>query len=175
MSKFAESHDISYIKDLRISTLFKKVYSWFSDKWKFDIFLRFLKQRLWLFKNVQRLLKLGKYNYSKVSMNKNICQIIRLEYKPTNQYWAKWGDPWKTWNLEKRSQYQENLHKAIYVNFHKKKLLSPSQGLFKWNFIFWITPKIYHLKRTLVSLLLDTTKSPHSCLLLWNLKKWISP
>ena len=28
------------------------------------------------------------------------------------------------------SQNRENLHKAIYVNFHKKKLLLPNQGLY---------------------------------------------
>ena len=48
-------------------------------------------------------------------------------------------------NGEKRSQNQENLHKAIYVNFHKKKLLLPAQGLFKVNVIFQITEKLGHL------------------------------
>ena len=48
-------------------------------------------------------------------------------------------------NGEKRSQNQENLHKAIYVNFHKIKPLSLTQGLLKWSFIFWITQKLGHL------------------------------
>ena len=33
-------------------------------------------------KNVQRLLKLGKHNYNKVSLSKNICQIHSLELMP---------------------------------------------------------------------------------------------
>ena len=41
MSKFAEKHDFNDIKDLRISTLYKKEHSWFSDKSKFDFLLRF--------------------------------------------------------------------------------------------------------------------------------------
>ena len=48
-------------------------------------------------------------------------------------------------NREKRSQNRKNLHKAIYVNFHKKNLFLPTQGLFKWNFIFWITEKLGNL------------------------------
>ena len=35
LSKFAENHDFNDIKDLRISNLYKKVYSWFLDKSKF--------------------------------------------------------------------------------------------------------------------------------------------
>ena len=74
-------------------------------------------------------------------------------------------------NGEKRSQNWENLHKAIYVNF-----LSPTQGLFKWNFICWITQKLGHFfKEFLASLLVDTTKTPHSCLLIFNLKQRIPP
>ena len=38
-------------------------------------------------------------------------------------------------NGEKRSQNENNLHKAICVNFYKTKLLSPTQGFFKSNFI----------------------------------------
>ena len=38
LSKFAESHDISYVKDLRNSTLYKEVYSWFLEKSKFWFF-----------------------------------------------------------------------------------------------------------------------------------------
>ena len=34
-------------------------------------------------------------------------------------------------NEEKRSQIGENLCKAIYVSFHKIKLHTPTQGLFK--------------------------------------------
>ena len=45
LSKFAGSHDISDIKDFRILTLYKKVYSWFFDKPKFDFFLRFPEQK----------------------------------------------------------------------------------------------------------------------------------
>ena len=37
-STFTESHHISDIKDLRISTLYKKVHSWFLDKSKFWFF-----------------------------------------------------------------------------------------------------------------------------------------
>ena len=48
-------------------------------------------------------------------------------------------------NGVKRSQNWENLHKAIYANFHKKKLLLPTQILFKWNFIFWINQNLGHL------------------------------
>ena len=60
LSKFAESHDVSDVKNFRISILYKKVYSWFLDISKFDFFLRFSEQRQWLLKNFQRLLKLGK-------------------------------------------------------------------------------------------------------------------
>ena len=45
MSKFAENHDISDIKDLRTSTLYKKAYSWFLDKSNIDFFLRFPGQK----------------------------------------------------------------------------------------------------------------------------------
>ena len=38
LSKFAESHDINDIKELGIFTLYKKLYSWFLDKSKFDFF-----------------------------------------------------------------------------------------------------------------------------------------
>ena len=38
MRKFVESHDISDIKDFRISTLYEKVYSWLLDKSKFVFF-----------------------------------------------------------------------------------------------------------------------------------------
>ena len=38
LSKFAEGHDISDIKDLIISTLYEKVYSWLLDKSKFWFF-----------------------------------------------------------------------------------------------------------------------------------------
>ena len=48
-------------------------------------------------------------------------------------------------NREKQIQNRKNLHKAIYVNFHTKKLFIPTQGLFKWNFIFWITEKLGNL------------------------------
>ena len=140
MSKFTKSHNISDIKDLRILTFYKKVYSSFLYKSKFDFFLRFPE------KNVQRLLKLGNYNYSKVSINKNlsddppriqICQPVINQMRRSMKKLPK--------NGEKRSQNRENLHKAIYVNFLKKKLLSPTQGLFKWNVIFWITQNLGHL------------------------------
>ena len=45
LSKFTENHDFNDIKYLRISTLNKKVHSWFLDKSKFDFFLRFPEQR----------------------------------------------------------------------------------------------------------------------------------
>ena len=45
LSKLAESHDISDIKYLIISTLYKKEYSWCLDKSKFDFFLMFPEQR----------------------------------------------------------------------------------------------------------------------------------
>ena len=45
----------------------------------------------------------------------------------------------------KRSQNRENLDKAIYVNLYEKKFLLPTEGLFKWNFIFWIIQKLGHL------------------------------
>ena len=32
---------------------------------------------------------------------------------------------------EKESKNEENLHNAIYVNFDKARLLSPTQGFFK--------------------------------------------
>ena len=48
-------------------------------------------------------------------------------------------------NGEKWSPNGINLHKAIYVNFQKTKLFSSTQGLFKWNFICWITQKLGHL------------------------------
>ena len=44
-SKFAESHDLNDIKELKIFTAYKKVYSWFLDKSKFDFFVRFPEQK----------------------------------------------------------------------------------------------------------------------------------
>ena len=40
LRKCAENHDSNDIKDLGISTLYKKAHSWFSVKPKFDFFLR---------------------------------------------------------------------------------------------------------------------------------------
>ena len=37
----AKIHDINYLKDLRISTLYKYVYSWFLERSKFDFFFCF--------------------------------------------------------------------------------------------------------------------------------------
>ena len=76
-------------------------------------------------------------------------------------------------NGEKRSQNQENLHKAIYVNFDKKKPLLPTQGLLSET-ILTINLVIY-FKGTLTPLLVDTTKTFHSCLLLLSLKQRIPP
>ena len=75
-------------------------------------------------------------------------------------------------NGEKRSQNGENLHKAIYVNFHKTKLLSPTQGLFSET-LYAELPKnmVICFKGTLASLLLDTTKTSKSCVLLLNFKQ----
>ena len=60
-------------------------------------------------------------------------------------------------NGEKRSQNRENLHKAIYVNFHKKKLLLPTQG----ETLYFELPKnlVICFKGTLASFLLDTTNT----------------
>ena len=44
-------------------------------------------------------------------------------------------------NGEKRSQNRENLHKAIYVNFLKKKLLSPHK-VFLNETLYFELPKI---------------------------------
>ena len=80
------------IKDLRTSSLYKKVYSWFLDKSKFDFqskgnnVLKLSKDYhpLPLPSLIQIRLKLGKYNYNKVSINTNTC-ILSLEYRPANQ------------------------------------------------------------------------------------------
>ena len=64
---------------------------------------------------------------------------------------------------------RENLNKIIYVNFHKTKLLSPTQGLFSEP-LYVELPKnlVTCFKGTLASLLLDTTEALHGCLLLIN-------
>ena len=79
-------------------------------------------------------------------------------------------------NGEEQSQNQEKLHKAIYVNIHKKKLFLPTQDLLSETLYFEL-PKnlVICFKGTLASLLIDTTKAFHSCLLLLNLKQRISP
>ena len=75
-------------------------------------------------------------------------------------------------NGENWSQNRDNLHKDIYVNFHKKKL-----KLFLSETLYFELPKnlVICFKKTLVSLLLDTTNTSHSCLFLLNLKQRISP
>ena len=78
-------------------------------------------------------------------------------------------------NREKRSQIWENLHKAIYVNFHKKKLLLTTQVFLSETLYFELPQNlVICFKGTLASLLLDTTKTSHSCLLLFNIKQRIS-
>ena len=79
-------------------------------------------------------------------------------------------------NGEEQSQNGKNLHKAIYINFHKRKLLSPTQAILNET-LYAELPKnlVICFKGTLASLLLDTTKTPHSCQLLLNLKQRISP
>ena len=63
-------------------------------------------------------------------------------------------------NGVKTGKNGENLHKAIYVNFHKENLLLSTQGLFKWGIMFWITQKVGHFfKGTSAPLLLDATKT----------------
>ena len=74
--------------------------------------------------------------------------------------------------MEKRSKNRENLHKAIYVTIDKTTLLSPTQGLFKWNFVCWITQKRCHLFQRNFSVIVARY---HNCLLLLNLKQRISP
>ena len=76
----------------------------------------------------------------------------------------------------KRSQNRENLDKAIYVNFHKKKFSYPPK-VFLSETLYFELPKnlVICFKGTLASLLLDTTKTSHNCLLLLNLKQRISP
>ena len=79
-------------------------------------------------------------------------------------------------NGEKRSQNRENLHKAIYVIFHIKKFLVPTQ-VFLSETLYFELPKnlVICFKETFASLLVDTTKTSHSCLLLLNSKQRISP
>ena len=56
--------------------------SWINQNW---IFPEVSRAKAMTFKNVQRLLELGKYN-NKVSINKNISQIFSpLEYRPAKQ------------------------------------------------------------------------------------------
>ena len=63
-------------------------------------------------------------------------------------------------NGVKTGKNGENLHKAIYINLHKENLLLPTQGLFKWGIMFWITQKLGHFfKGTSEPLLLDATKT----------------
>ena len=63
-------------------------------------------------------------------------------------------------NGEKRSQSRENLHKAIYVNFHIKKLLLPTK-VFLSGVLYFELPKNFVIcfKETFASLLVDTTKA----------------
>ena len=79
-------------------------------------------------------------------------------------------------NEEKRSQNRENLQKAIYVNFHGKNFLYPPKFFLSETLNFEL-PKnlLICYKGTLASLLLDATKTSHSCLLVLNLKQRISP
>ena len=68
-----------------------------------------------------------------------------------------------------------NVYKAIYANFHKKKLPLPTQ-VFLSETLYFELPKnlVIGFKGTLASLLLGTTKTFHCCLLLLNLKQRIS-
>ena len=56
-------------------------------------------------------------------------------------------------NGEKQSQNWENSHNAIYGNFYKKKLLSPTQGLLSETLYFEL---VICFKGTLASLLLQS-------------------
>ena len=79
-------------------------------------------------------------------------------------------------NGEKWNQNRESLHKAIYVNLHKKNF--PHQPkVFLSETLYFELPKnlVNCFKGTLASLLLYTTKTSHSCLPVLNLKQRISP
>ena len=79
-------------------------------------------------------------------------------------------------NGEKRSQNGENLQKDIYANFRKKKLLSPPKVFSSETlYVELLKNLVICFERTLASLLVDTTKTPHSCLLRLYLKQRISP
>ena len=75
-------------------------------------------------------------------------------------------------NGEKRSQNWENLYQAIYV----RQNFSHPPKVFLSETLYDELPKnvVICFKGTLASLLLDTTKTPHSCLLLLNFKQPIS-
>ena len=158
MSKFAESHYISEIKDLSISTLCKKACSWFLDKWK-----------IWFFPEVSRAKIMTFWKCPKNTRPRiQNCQPIIRQIKSTLKKLPQ--------NEEKRSQNRENLQKAIYVNFHKKNFLYPPK-LFLSETLNFELPKnlLICYKGTLASLLLGATKTSHSCLLVLNLKQRISP
>ena len=79
-------------------------------------------------------------------------------------------------NGEKRSQNGENLQKDIYANFRNKKLLSPPKVFSSETlYVELLKNLVICFERTLASLLVDTTKTPHSCLLRLYLKQRISP
>ena len=77
--------------------LYKKVYSWLLHKSKFDFSWGFQStgdDALKKCKDYDFLpfplliyirLNFGTYNYNKILINKNICQILSLEYRPANQ------------------------------------------------------------------------------------------
>ena len=75
-------------------------------------------------------------------------------------------------NGEKRSQNWENLYQAIYV---RQNFCHPPK-VFLSETLYDELPKnvVICFKGTLASLLLDTTKTPHSCLLLLKFKQPIS-
>ena len=65
----------------------------------------------------------------------------------------------------------------LYTSIFRRKNFSYPPKIFLSETLYFELPKnlVICFKRTLASLLLDTTKTPHSCLLLLNLKQRISP
>ena len=111
---------------------------------------------------MQRLLKLGKYNYNKVSINQNIPQTLILEHnmpisnKPNVEILEKITPKWGR-NGVKAGRIYIKLHMSVFIrrNFSHQSRFFLSETLY-----FELSKNlVICFKRTLTSLLLDTTNT----------------
>ena len=200
MSKFAESHDISDIKDLRISTLYKKVCSSFltlrekcpntefflgriqsecgkmqtrknsvfghssrsADKSNFWYFPEVSRTKAMTFWKCPKILKIGKYNYNKVSINKNICPTLSLEYNlPTNNKRNEEILEKICPKMSRNGVKTERIYIKLYMSIFIRKNFSHPPKVFLSETLYFELAKnlVICFMRTLASLLLDTANT----------------